>query len=107
MRWIVGVGMNWFKLLSMGVCCAASLFMLLVPAAEGRWAFNPVKDEFSAEAMFDLRELNEKVAGESGYVTRSKDGNDFVSGNGQPVRFWAVGDGAAGSRKNVDLARHA
>lgn len=72
----------------------------------GRWAFSPPKDEFSPDALLDLRGLNEKIAGESGYVARSKDGNDFVLGNGQPVRFWAVNDGAA-ERKGVDLARHA
>ena len=72
----------------------------------GRWAFTPAKDDFSSDALFDLRSLNEKTAGESGYVARSKDGNDFVLGNGQPVRFWAVNDGAA-ERKNLDLARHA
>ncbi|HLX60200.1 MAG TPA: hypothetical protein VKX17_02850 [Planctomycetota bacterium] len=77
-----------------------------VAAAEGRWAFTPAKDEFSPDALFDLRGLNEKIAGESGYVTRSKDGNDFVLGNGQPVRFWAVNDGAE-EHKNLDLALHA
>jgi hypothetical protein len=77
-----------------------------VQALGGRWSFTPAKDEFSPDALLDLRSLNEKVAGESGYVARSKDGNDFVLGNGKPVRFWAVGDGAA-ETKSVDLARHA
>src|SRR5262249_6737292 len=75
-------------------------------AQGGRWAFHPPKDEFSADALWDLRPLNEKVAGESGYVTRSKDGNDFLLGNGQLVRFWALNTGASG-RNAVDLARHA
>lgn len=72
----------------------------------GRWAFSPAKDEFSPNALFDLRELNEKVAGESGYVTRSKDGNDFVLGNGKPARFWALNTDAQ-HHKGVDLPRHA
>jgi len=72
----------------------------------GRWAFSPAKDEFSPNALFDLRNLNEKVAGESGYVTRSKDGNDFVLGNGKPARFWALNTDAQ-HHKGVDLPRHA
>ena len=70
---------------------------------EGRWPFQPPRDEFKPEALLDLRDLNEKVAGEHGFVGRSKDGNDFVLGDGTPVRFWAVNDGAFGK----DLARHA
>ena len=46
-------------------------------AAEGRWAFQPPRDEFSPQALLDLRGLNEKFAGEHGFVTRTKDGNDF------------------------------
>jgi hypothetical protein len=72
-------------------------------AEEGRWAFQPAKDTFSPEALLDLRGLNEKVAGESGFVGRSKDGNDFVLGSGKAARFWALNDGAF----NKDLARHA
>ena len=39
-------------------------------AAEGRWAFQPPRDEFSPRALLDLRSLNEKFAGEHGFVTR-------------------------------------
>lgn len=72
----------------------------------GRWAFNPEKDEFSSDALLDLRGLNEKVAGESGFVTRSKDGSELLLGNGQPARFWAVNSGVSGNPK-LDLERHA
>jgi len=71
-----------------------------------RWAFTPQRDEFSAAALLDLRSLNEKVAGESGYVTRSKDGNDFVLGTGKPARFWALNTGAY-EKPSIDLGRHA
>jgi hypothetical protein len=64
-------------------------------STEGRWAFQPAKDEFSPDALLDLRALNEKVAGESGFVTRSKDGSGFVLGDGKPVRFWAVNGGVS------------
>ncbi|HEX3718636.1 MAG TPA: hypothetical protein VH595_11770 [Verrucomicrobiae bacterium] len=69
----------------------------------GRWAFQPSPDKFSPDALLDLRGLNEKVAGEHGFVTRSKDRNDFAFSDGTPVRFWAVND--AGFGKN--LARQA
>jgi hypothetical protein len=71
--------------------------------AQGRWAFQPPRDTFSAEALLDLRGLNEKVGGEHGFVTRSKDGNDFAFSDGTPIRFWAVNDSAF----DKDLARHA
>jgi hypothetical protein len=57
------------------------------PPAE-TWAFEPKRDAFSSEALFDLRSLNEEVAGQHGFIRLSKDGNDFVRGDGQPIRFW-------------------
>ena len=53
-------------------------------AAEGRWAFQPPRDEFSPHALMDLHSLNEKFAGEHGFVTRSQDGNDFAFADGRP-----------------------
>lgn len=49
--------------------------------------WNPPTDPF-AESPIDLRFLNEKTAGQNGYV-RVENGQ-FLLGNGQPVRFWAV-----------------
>jgi len=71
--------------------------------APARWPFQPPRDMFSPDALLDLRGLNEKVAGGHGFVTRSKDGNDFGFSDGAPVRFWAVNDSAF----NKDLDRHA
>jgi hypothetical protein len=68
------------------------------------WAFAPPEDTFSADAQLDLRSLNEKVAGESGFVGLSKDGNHFVFGNGKPARFWCINGGA---EKADDLAHEA
>jgi hypothetical protein len=96
-------------LLTLAFCAAATA--LPAPAGEdGRWAFQPPKDEFSPEALLDLRGLNEKVAGESGFVKRSPDGDGFVSGSGKPIRFWAVNDDAHLRHPNFpapDLARNA
>ncbi len=79
-------------------------------SVEGRWPFTPAKDEFSADAALDLRYLNEKIAGESGFVTRGPDGMSFVLGNGKPVRFWALDDDATRghpSHGTPDMARNA
>ncbi len=59
-------------------------------ADEGFWTFEPEVDGF-ADAKLDLRALNEKTAGESGFVRRRGDG--FVLGNGKAVRFWGVNCG--------------
>jgi hypothetical protein len=72
-------------------------------AADGRWPFQPPRDEFSPKALLDLRGLNEKFAGEHGFVTRTQDGNDFAFADGTPARFWAINDGAF----DKDLPRHA
>ncbi len=60
-------------------------------AQEGTWTFEPKPDRFTDDALLDLRSLNEKESGETGFVRLSKDGNDFVRGDGRPLRFWAVG----------------
>ena len=79
------------------------------------WAFDPPTDAFSADAWLDLRSLNERVAGETGFVRIDAQG-DFLSGDGRPLRFWAVNTNV-GRAPHVqrplwpgaapDLARHA
>lgn len=54
------------------------------------WVFTPEPDRFSPEALLDLRDLNEAQAGQSGFIRRSPDGEDFVTGDGKPIRFWPV-----------------
>jgi hypothetical protein len=70
------------------------------------WTFNPAKDTFKADTLLDLRPLNEKVAGEKGFVRLSPDGSGFVLGDGSPVRFWAVGD-TVYTKSDAELAYHA
>lgn len=60
-------------------------------ADAGWWAFEPDADRFSAEALLDLSSLNEKVAGESGFIKAVGDG--FQLGSGKPVRFWGINTG--------------
>ncbi len=58
--------------------------------AENTWNFEPGVDQYSEKALLDLRYLNEKVAGETGFIKLSENGNNFVKGDGTPLRFWAV-----------------
>jgi hypothetical protein len=54
------------------------------------WSFVPERDSFRADALLDLRGLNEPIAGQSGFIRLSEDKNGFVRGDGVPVRFWGV-----------------
>ncbi len=67
-------------------------------ADPGTWSFEPDADPLDDRALLDLRALNEPVAGQSGFVRLSADGNGFVLGDGTPVRFWAA---------NTTVFRHA
>jgi prepilin-type processing-associated H-X9-DG protein len=82
----------------------------LPPWAAKTWAFDPPRDTFDPAAMFNLRGLNEKVAGESGFMRLAPDGNSFVLGDGKPVRLWALNTSAFNKHPLFpapDLARHA
>ena len=61
----------------------------LAEAEKGWLPFDPKPDKFGSEALLDLRSLNEKFAGEHGFIS-VKDGNFIRTGDGQPLRFWAV-----------------
>ena len=61
-----------------------------VPGTSEIWSFLPERDSFRDDALLDLRELNEPVAGRSGFVRLSDDKNGFVRGDGVPLRFWGV-----------------
>ncbi len=70
---------------------------------DGWWAFEPDADTFAPNAMLDLRCLNEKTAGESGFIRSANNG--FQLGSGKPVRFWGVNCGPGivrQSREQVD-----
>ncbi|MFP4106412.1 MAG: hypothetical protein ACLFVU_10020 [Phycisphaerae bacterium] len=68
----------------------------------GHFAWEPAADGFKASPI-DLRHLNEKLAGQSGWVKTK--GDDFLLGDGTPVRFWAVNISARNigqSRESID-----
>jgi len=73
----------------------------------GSWAFHYPADKFEPTALLDLRWLNEKTAGESGFVRLTPDGSGFALGNGQPVRFWAVGSELFRNHTPAEMERHA
>ncbi|MBM3990820.1 MAG: hypothetical protein FJ298_07405 [Planctomycetes bacterium] len=60
-------------------------------AEDGWWAWEPDADAFSKDALLDLTFLNEKEAGARGFVKAK--GNEFLLGDGKPVRFWGVNCG--------------
>lgn len=57
------------------------------------WDFTYPENIPSGMPMLDLSYLNEDVAGENGFIRLSKDGNSFVNGKGEPVRFWSINGG--------------
>ena len=71
------------------LCYVVGFSFAVSAADEAEWfAFNPPSDPFT-ESAIDLRWLNEKFAGEHGWIAAR--GDEFVHpANQQPVRFWAV-----------------
>ncbi len=69
-------------------------------APAGWFPFEPDADPF-ANSPIDLRYLNEKNAGENGFIQAK--GEEFVQEKtGKPIRFWAVNTG--GESVNMDQA---
>lgn len=59
--------------------------------AADAWVFPAADDTFTPKAAIDLPALlNQKIAGQSGFVRLSADRMSFVSGDGKPLRFWSV-----------------
>ncbi|MDA3821332.1 MAG: hypothetical protein PF450_01780 [Bacteroidales bacterium] len=89
-----------------------TLLILIIPACsvekQTTWNFEYPGDEFSEAAMLDLRYLNESYAGEHGFIKLSEDGESFVRGDGEEIRFWPVNGGDATRRmSDEELAWHA
>jgi hypothetical protein len=86
--------------IALGVLVSAN-----APAAEkAQWFdFAPQADAFAADSPIDLRFLNEKFAGEFGFIA-AKDGQFIHSASGRPVRFWGV-NGPPDDLQGDDLRR--
>jgi len=68
------------------------------------WTFSYPSDKFTDNALLDLRYLNEKTAGENGFIQLSTDGNSFQTENGKPIRLWSI-NGGDGTRSMSDADR--
>src|ERR1035437_10358139 len=92
-----------FSLLASGVWLVA----IIGCAAQGQswFPFDPKPDGFTAQSAIDLRFLNERFAGEQGFIG-VKDGQFIHSRTGEPVRFWAV-DGPPHELTGADLRQRA
>ena len=75
-------------------------------ADKGTWAFEPDYDSFEKEDALGLRSLNEKRAGESGYISSNSDGQ-FVDGKGKEIRFWCTQGGLHRGPGTEALRNHA
>ncbi len=74
-------------------------------SSDADWfAFDPSADLFQKSSVIDLRSLNERFAGEHGFIA-TKDGHFVHSQSGEAVRFWAVNGPFAKTRE--DLQREA
>lgn len=81
----------------------AKLHQKLAEENKGWHPFAPPADKFLPTAGFDLRSLNEKTAGDGGFIAAK--GDQFVhSATGEPVRFWAV-NGPSHDLKDPEMLR--
>ncbi len=71
----------------LAIVLCVSCFLL---AADEWWGFTAPEDTYKDSALLDLRRLNEKESGESGFIRIDKSGTGFVRGDGAPIRFWGV-----------------
>jgi hypothetical protein len=92
-----------------GLRVLATIFLFtttnVFAADVGGWAFVHPEDTFKANALLDLRSLNESVAGQGGFVHLSP-GGEFLRGDGAPIRFWCCGTGQY-TESDAALASHA
>jgi hypothetical protein len=95
------------KYLFLFILLLTSVFSFAQLPADG-WSFSYAGDKFTDAALLDLRYLNEKTAGENGFIQLSADGNSFQTENGKPMRFWSIngGDGTK-NLSDADLAKFA
>ncbi len=97
------------------LCCIMSSHLItgaaraqespFIPTEENSWVFKAETD-VDAESPIDLRGLNEKEAGEHGFIRVSDDGRGFVRGDGKPIRFWATHSTNIAKMSDEDVRRY-
>jgi len=86
---LIGVALSAVLLLATGSGFAAAAATGAGAQPTDGWSpFEPATDSFEGSSL-DLRYLNEKVAGQTGFV-HVKDGRFILGESGKTVRFWAV-----------------
>ncbi len=99
------VNINFIRLLLIVLINTSILNVIRAQLPQNGWNFQYSNDNFNGTALLDLRYLNETVAGENGFIRLSEDGNSFVDGAGNPIRFWSINGGElARDYSNADLA---
>ncbi|MES2830221.1 MAG: hypothetical protein V4687_18825 [Bacteroidota bacterium] len=58
------------------------------------WSFSYPENKSLDSGSLNLRYLNERFAGENGFIKLSNDGNSFVNGKGKEIRFWSCNGGS-------------
>ena len=90
------------------ICCGAAISFSVgaqEPPSQETWPFKYSPNQ-NATCLLDLRYLNEKTAGESGFVKLSPDGRSFLLGSGKPLRLWSTVTDAY-RLKPEEMATHA
>jgi hypothetical protein len=97
-----------FSLMAMVLAsCAGAVEKLEAePPLDDGWAFSYTEKGRDASPALDLRWLNEPIAGQSGFVKLSADGNGFALGDGSPVRFWAIGSDVYMNPSEDEIKKH-
>jgi hypothetical protein len=104
--------MKWLKMAALGVLplvsSVACAQQALTPQAAnaGTWAFEVGEDPFREDAVLDLRFLNEKVAGERGFIGLTPDKMGFARSDGQPARFWCA-NSTVYRQSEEEMSKHA
>jgi len=93
----------WKRCMVSFVCVCLAALTASAAEREGWFAFDPKPDAFADGSAIDLRALNERFAGEQGFIG-VKDGEFIHSRTGEPVRFWAV-NGPPHELTGADLRR--
>jgi hypothetical protein len=83
------MGRMWKRCFCAGGSVWLAAFVAWAAEAENWFPFDPKPDAFAEGSATDLRFLNERFAGEQGFIG-VKDGQFIHSRTGEPVRFWAV-----------------
>jgi hypothetical protein len=79
----------WKRCFCLGGWVWLAAFMAWAAQGESWFAFDAKPDVFADNSAIDLRFLNERFAGEQGFIG-VKDAQFVHSRTGEPVRFWAV-----------------